>query len=261
MKAGLFDRAETAWRALEGTTFEAEARLALLTLFERSRDWVQALHVSEHLAREMPGAFDMRQAHYLCELALEADRQGDQPGAEQWLHRAHQAAPQSPRPWLQRGLRLAAAGAHPQALQAWDHLVEQHPATFALIAGDYADSAQACGRSAEAELTLTQVYQRLPGLDLLRALGRLPGRDATPELLTHLREHPQLGAAADLLARPPAEWPEGSMAALHTAVEKASRPLQRYRCAACGFEATQHFWQCPGCLSWDSTPPLRIEEQ
>jgi lipopolysaccharide biosynthesis regulator YciM len=34
----------------------------------------------------------------------------------------------------------------------------------------------------------------------------------------------------------------------------------RYRCAACGFEARQHFWQCPGCQSWDSYPARRVEE-
>jgi lipopolysaccharide biosynthesis regulator YciM len=44
------------------------------------------------------------------------------------------------------------------------------------------------------------------------------------------------------------------------ALERAAKPLQRYRCAACGFEATQHFWQCPGCQAWDSYPPKRIEE-
>jgi len=38
MKAGLFDRAEAAFRALDGTPFETEARLALLSLAERSRD-------------------------------------------------------------------------------------------------------------------------------------------------------------------------------------------------------------------------------
>jgi hypothetical protein len=34
----------------------------------------------------------------------------------------------------------------------------------------------------------------------------------------------------------------------------------RYRCAACGFEAKQHFWQCPGCQAWDSYPARRVEE-
>ena len=44
------------------------------------------------------------------------------------------------------------------------------------------------------------------------------------------------------------------------ALEKATKPLQRYRCAACGFEAAHYFWQCPGCLNWDSYPPQPIEE-
>jgi lipopolysaccharide biosynthesis regulator YciM len=44
------------------------------------------------------------------------------------------------------------------------------------------------------------------------------------------------------------------------ALEHGARPLMRYRCAACGFEAKQHFWQCPGCQAWDSYPPRRVEE-
>ena len=32
------------------------------------------------------------------------------------------------------------------------------------------------------------------------------------------------------------------------------KPLHRYRCAACGFEAEHYFWQCPGCLGWDTLP-------
>jgi lipopolysaccharide biosynthesis regulator YciM len=44
------------------------------------------------------------------------------------------------------------------------------------------------------------------------------------------------------------------------ALEHATKPLARYRCAACGFEAKEHFWHCPGCQAWDSYPPRRIEE-
>jgi lipopolysaccharide biosynthesis regulator YciM len=43
-------------------------------------------------------------------------------------------------------------------------------------------------------------------------------------------------------------------------VAHAARPVQRYRCAACGFEAQRYFWQCPGCLGWDTFPPQTIEE-
>ncbi len=39
MKAGLFDRAEQSFRALAGSPFDTDARLALLQLHERARDW------------------------------------------------------------------------------------------------------------------------------------------------------------------------------------------------------------------------------
>ena len=49
LKAGLFDRAEAAYRALDCTPFATEARLALLSLLERSRDWRAAIVVAQQL--------------------------------------------------------------------------------------------------------------------------------------------------------------------------------------------------------------------
>ena len=55
MKAGLLDRAESAYRALEGTAFDTEAQLALLSLYERSRDWRAAVEVASKLERSGTG--------------------------------------------------------------------------------------------------------------------------------------------------------------------------------------------------------------
>ncbi len=76
----------------------------------------------------------------------------------------------------------------------------------------------------------------------------------------HLAHTPSLSAAQALLAHPPQSRTPEALAALRTAVDRAARPLQRYRCAACGFEAQHWFWQCPGCLGWDSFPPQPVEE-
>ena len=73
----------------------------------------------------------------------------------------------------------------------------------------------------------------------------------------HLARQPTLSAAAAVLR----DMPKGDLQdSLVATVERAAKPLHRYRCAACGFEAQRHFWQCPGCQSWDSYPPRRIEE-
>jgi lipopolysaccharide biosynthesis regulator YciM len=262
MKAGLFDRAEAAWRALLDTPFDGEARLALLSLYERSRDWPRAAEIARQLEGQGSGSFASRIAHYECELAEAADAQGHTDEAEAALQRARAAAPQAPRPWLLGGQRLAKRGDMAGALQAWDTLRQQHPAAFLLVAGDYAQAALACGQSDAAHAALMQAFQQLPAVELLQALEALePADDAgrLPRLLAHLKQHPSLSAAQRLLALPPKDWTPDAWDALRAAVARSVAPLQRYRCAACGFEAQHYFWQCPGCLTWDSYPPQRID--
>jgi lipopolysaccharide biosynthesis regulator YciM len=262
LKAGLFDRAEAAFRALAGTPFEMEAKLALLGLFERSHDWRAAIEVAAELEKKRgAGSFASRIAHYWCELVLEADAQGRADEAAAALDRARAAAPQAPRPLLLAGQRAARAGHHAQALQAWGELCERHPASFTLVAGDAATSALASGESAFWLDKLRAAHQGQPSLDLLRAIGMLDADAARRGLVQQLATRPTLGTAAAVLAAPGLLDDEPTRRQLRDTVERSARPLQRYRCAACGFEAQQYFWQCPGCLSWDSYPPLRIDEQ
>jgi lipopolysaccharide biosynthesis regulator YciM len=75
----------------------------------------------------------------------------------------------------------------------------------------------------------------------------------------HLEREPSLVAATQWVANEKFEH-EQFHPQVQRALERAAKPLQRYRCAACGFEATQHFWQCPGCQAWDSYPARRVEE-
>src|SRR5918911_5675135 len=88
MKAGLFDRAEQAYRALKGTAFDTEAQLALLNLYERSRDWVAAADTAAALERSGTGSFGTRIAHHWCELAMEADAKGLTEAADAALAKA-----------------------------------------------------------------------------------------------------------------------------------------------------------------------------
>ena len=75
VKAGLLDRAEDALKKLEGTPFEGQARLARLSIYERSREWPQARKVAEQLELSGEVNLSVRKAHYLCEQALEVNAQ------------------------------------------------------------------------------------------------------------------------------------------------------------------------------------------
>src|SRR5687768_1245031 len=146
MKAGLFDRAEEAWRALEGTAFDTEARLALLMLHERSRDWRAAVEDAQKLERGSgTGSYASRIAHYWCELAQEADAKGQAADADEAVRKAREAAPHAARPLVLAGERAHARGDHAQALDCWRVLLAAHPNAFALVARNHAASALAAG--------------------------------------------------------------------------------------------------------------------
>jgi lipopolysaccharide biosynthesis regulator YciM len=262
MKAGLFDRAEQAFQALAGGTHDTEARLALLQLHERARDWRAAADDAAQLERAGAGSFAARIAHHWCELALEADARGDTEQAEAALQRALAAAPTAPRPLMLQAERQRATGAGAAALDTYETLSQRRPDAFGLLALDYAQLAKAQPERVDgARRHLDALYAELPSMALLRARLALDGDiDIPARLREHLRHAPSLSAAQALLAEAPGRWGDDGLSGIRQAVEQAVRPLQRYRCAACGFDAQRWFWQCPGCQTWDSYPARTIEE-
>ncbi len=264
LRAGLFDRAEAAFRALDGSAYEAEARQALLTLYERSRDWPRAIEVAGQIAASGGPSPAPRVAHHWCELAQAAIDRGDDPAADEALRQARLGAPTAARPLVMLGRRLSRAGRHVEALSTWDELRRCRSDAFSLVVAEYAEAALACGRQAAAHEALLELAAQAPGIDVLRALARLdPGDRAAhrERLLALLRTQPTLSAAIELLSCGADPTDAATQSTLSHALASAARPLQRYRCASCGFEAQHWFWQCPGCLSWDSYPPRRVEEQ
>ncbi|MDO9236577.1 MAG: lipopolysaccharide assembly protein LapB [Aquabacterium sp.] len=266
MKAGLLDRAEAAFKALEGTVFTTDAQLALLSLHERSRDWHAAIDKAARLETAGTGSFSQRTAHHWCEVAHEADARSQPDEAEQALLNARKAAPQAARPLVMQGQRLTRQGKHAQAMRIWDELMVIQPQSFALVAMDYAKTAQLCGESDAALSKLKGLYQQVPTVDVLHALNALQP-DATERrqsLMTHMTSQPSLSAAQGLIQErinAHASLDESEIERLQQALAIAAKPLQRYRCAACGFESQHYFWQCPGCQGWDTYPPRRLEDQ
>jgi lipopolysaccharide assembly protein B len=268
VKAGLFDRAEQAWQALVGSSFDTEARLAMLTLNERSRHWVAATDLAQQLEKSSTGSYAQRIAHHWCERALEADAQKHTVEADEAVRQALAVAPQAARPVVLAGQRAAAKGHHDQALALWTSLLSRHPDVFNLVAVKYAEAAKSSGETLHALGQLQRQHELSPCIDLLQALAVLDPDGHRERLNSHLQREPSLVAARSLLklrgaaqmAAAPASSESIENQAIDTALSLAAKPLQRYRCAACGFEAQQYFWQCPGCHGWDTFPPKRLDE-
>jgi lipopolysaccharide biosynthesis regulator YciM len=267
LKAGLLDRAEEALRRLEGTPFEEQARLALLAIYERSRDWPQAADITARMTASGQGNFAPRLAHYLCEQAVAQVAAGRTDEARALLERAVATAPDAPRARIERALLQRSTGDAAGAFAGLRALGEDLPLWMPLVAAPLAGAALESGQADAAREQLARHYDRSPSLDVLDAIVALEkaagaGDAARGWYLRHLEREPSLVATAKWMAGQPSLAPDE--ATVHPQVQRAldlaAKPLSRYRCAACGFEANRHFWQCPGCQTWDSYPARRVEE-
>lgn len=280
VRAGLLDRAEASLRRLQGTAYASEAQVLLLALYERTSDWPQATAMAEQLESANRGSFKSRMAHYGCEMAREHLARGQTAQAQAELERALHIHPESARARLELAQLLEQQGHTDRACTELQALAKLAPNALPLAAATMARLARSDAQhGAQVQSVLLDAQARRPCLDYVDALASLlpdDGKAARSALyLSHLQREPSLAVASrwlalraageTALAPPEANGPPGGKsvtlpAAVAQALQKATLPLQRYRCAACGFEASTYFWQCPGCQTWDSYNPRRVDD-
>jgi lipopolysaccharide biosynthesis regulator YciM len=165
LKAGLLDRAEAALQRLEGTAFESQARLALLAIHERSRDWPLATAIAHKMQQSQQGDFSTRQAHYLCEQAQTQIAEQDWDGATQRLQQALQTAAQAPRPRIELAKLQLRLGQAPEAVATLTAMGSETPHALPLAAALLAQAAQAAGQERQVLHFLCQHYENAPTHD------------------------------------------------------------------------------------------------
>ncbi len=270
LKAGLLDRAEDALAKLEGTRYEPQARLARLSIYERTRDWPQAAHIAQQLQTAGQGDFSTRVAHYLCEqaapLSATAASAESRNAAVALLEQAITTAPEASRARIALSALQQQLGQHSAAYATLAQVLVHAPAAAPLAAQQLPSLALQCGQGPQALELLQTHYAASHSLDVLEAiislhnsLGHASAHSARDLYVQHLEKEPSLSVASRWLAGERLEH-EQFHPQVQRALDKAVKPLMQYRCAACGFTAQRHFWQCPGCQAWDSYPARRIEE-
>ena len=261
LKAGLLDRAEIALRKLENTDYQEEARLALLSIYERSSDWQHASDIASKLDSANHGSFSRRQAHYLCEQASVYVAAANFKKALDTLEEACYLAPALARPLIDLAKLHYQQGQHQAAFEAMLQLEKSAPQALPLASNLLVNIAQNEALTPLVIELLKSNYTQTPSVDVLEAIVQLDKdpKAARQWYIKHLARETSLVAASRWILGEKLET-EQNYKLLQSTLDRAIKPLMRYRCAACGFEATQHFWHCPGCQAWDSYPARRIEE-
>lgn len=267
LKGGLLDRAEDAFtQLLEHRDHRFEALRALLRIYQMEREWPKAIDCARLLEREAGEDHLAAIAHYHCELADIALAAGRLDEAQRAIDEALATDRKSVRALILAG-DLAARRGHPdEALRQWQRVEAVSREHLPLIAEKMTAALDAQGHRAEALNWLRRALLDAPSIDLLdiahrRVLDWEGAAEAETVVAEELRRHPSL-LGFERLARARLALNPGDeeLTRLGALLKGHAQKLARYRCSRCGFRAREYHWNCPGCTSWDSYPPRRIEE-
>jgi len=265
LKAGLYDRAEELFINLTDNRYRQPALHALLEIYVREREWLQAVETAIELERLSGIPFRKEIAQYHCELAMNAmiDQQPDQVRIH--LANALNANKKCIRANVLLGESEMLSGSHAAAISHWKHIEFQDPEYLGLVATKLLQSHAALDKLKEG-IALLKTYldnYKLPSImyALYEATIAEEGAKSAAILARNeLIRQPSLQTLDQLLqARAMAEHANKSendqdIQLMQQTVRNAIGNRAAYHCNQCGFRAKQYHWQCPACNAWESLP-------
>lgn len=267
MKGGLLDRAEESFSRLANDGhYRFDALRSLLRIYQMEREWERAIDTAQHLESEAGESHQIQVAHFHCELADRLVKRGLLAEAQVQVEQALVANRKSARALVIAGDIAAKTGEVDAALELWRKVGVVAPDYLPMVVPRLADTLAAQGRREDALNELRRALLDTPSIDLLehtaRRVAEWEGPAAAEALVAEeLRRRPSLLGFEKLVdACLAARGDDEELKLLRSLLHTQSRKLARYRCSKCGFRAREFHWQCPGCSSWDSYPPRRIEE-
>jgi lipopolysaccharide biosynthesis regulator YciM len=282
LKAGMLDRAETTFEQLKDSRYAIPALRSLVRIYESEHDWPRAIEVVKTLQGMVEEPVPQI-VHYYCEQAQNAlaAKPADLDAAHAALDAADHAAKLSA---ASRGAkvriamlraRLAALESDPKRERLYlESVLADAPEFAGLVAEPLLASYCASGEAAPGLALLRKQYEQHASLDLFNVVFRELRAQQGPTTAwafarEALRHHPSLlgldrllevelaGAESEVQA---AIVPNGDIALLRSLIHKHTQRLDRYICRSCGFQPRKFYWQCPGCNSWETYTPRRLEE-
>ncbi|HNV88519.1 MAG TPA: lipopolysaccharide assembly protein LapB [Methylotenera sp.] len=261
LKAGLFDRAEELFKGLDDTRYRQPALRALLEIYVREREWIQAIDTATELERLSGVPFRREIAQYYCELAMNEIIAQNHDAARKQLAFALDANKNCVRANVLLGDLETTEGAHQAAITHWKRIEFQQPEYLGLVAGKMLKSYRAMDSLNEGLVQLNTYLEtyKLPSLMsvLYEATLAEEGAEKAARLARNeLIRQPSLTTLDQLLqARAMADDVNNQdIQLMQQTVRNAIGNRAAYHCNQCGFRAKQYHWQCPACNAWESLP-------
>ena len=268
LKAGILDRAETALQELHGTSYEKESLDFLLEIYQKEKDWLKAIDISQRLTAVTGMAHSKEAAYYFCELAASELASKKTAAAIVHLEQALTVNPNAVRATMMLGDIEMSAGQPVHALDYWKNIERQDAQYVPLVAERILLAYQKIDQLNDGIAVLQNYLAKYPSLDLMDVVFKVilqrDGTDAAYRLVRdELKRTPTLLGLDKFLEATLLDVKSerrGDIELVKNLVHQRTRPLAMYRCKTCGFKARQFYWHCPACHGWETYSPRRSEE-
>lgn len=275
LAAGLLGRAESLLRELasRGGELRDSALEYLLEIYQRERDWEEAIRIAREMANR--GERDIRRtlAHYLCELADRAHDSGDVRRVRELLGQALEWDPRCVRASLMLGALEGEQARWKDCIRALRRVRDQDPRLLPEVLPLLAQAHAELGTERDLFRFLERSVEQVPSTTLAghlaESIAARSGEGAARDFLADaLVRRPSVRGLNLLLDRHlrQGELPAGVGGAGEHDLEAALGRLKDvtdaliaeapgYACESCGFTGSVLHWQCPSCRSWGTTLP------
>ena len=269
-KAGMLDRAENIFQKLvDNGSKDIRAYKKLQELYEREKDWQQAIEMSAHLTRlcghDSKNNNSKRTAHYYCELAEVALDSTEYTQILDLLKKAFSHDSKCLRAMLMKGDIYRHQEQWKEAMQCYSSALENN-SRFAQIVYEriYTLYKEKNDANTLIEFFLGEADKNIPSarVNLLRVLlengkkqqaedllkDELSKKNASPVMVKHYLRVMQSRTEGEI---------NNAFATLYRLLDSELSVFYSYKCSNCGFESRSLVWLCPSCMSWGCYKPGR----
>lgn len=266
LAVGLHNRAQRLLEELieAKSPLRAEALADLVRIYERERDWSNAVEVGRKLVKERP-AFAVTLAHYHCEIAQAALRRDEIQVARRNLKDALASHRACTRAMIMLA-ELEQGQDNPIEVAHWLEQLAEHDGDLvpqvlplarrcadngALDLSAYLDGVIGKSDPPQVETILARAdqYQREQGVI-----------EASRYVVANIQQQPSLHGLRyliDLHSGQVGSRGRENLLILRGVVEGLLQDKHQYRCQACGFSGRRLHWQCPTCHGWSTIRPIK----
>ncbi len=259
MKAGVYDRAESQFLALEALgPLPLTVLKSLVQIYEMERDWQKAIRYALQLERQGGKRLAEVVAHYYAELAEQALRQEDRQTAQERITQALARHPESARARMMEARMYQAQGEWGRALNSWKKVLETRPDLLLDLWVELVQCHRASLSGEGLSHWLESVLERAPAAQAqvihARVMEQEQGLEQAEQVLReHLLRQPTItGVAHWLELIRQLHGDDRNLGLLADIVQQLKAGKRPWHCSQCGFSASSFHWQCPGCRGWGS---------